>query len=75
MKSGGAENGDGTVARLLNLTGRETTAELHFPRLQISSAHLCSGVEENTSQLPVEGNVVKLSFRPFEVLTVRLTRP
>jgi hypothetical protein len=68
-----AENGDGTVARLLNLTGRETTAELHFPRLQISSAHLCSGVEENTSQLAVEDNTVKLSFRPFEVVTMRLT--
>jgi alpha-mannosidase len=67
-----AEDGHGTILRLAETSGRETTATLHFPRLSIHSANLCSGVEDSLHQLPSEGNVLRLSFRPHEVLTVRV---
>jgi alpha-mannosidase len=67
-----AEDGNGTIARLANISGRATNLSLQFPHLNIASANLCSGVEENTSELSVEGNSVRLRFQPFEVLTVRI---
>jgi alpha-mannosidase len=67
-----AEDGNGTIARLLNISDHATEATLHFPRLIIESAQLCSGVENDTSDLQVEGNTVRLAFQPFEALTVRL---
>jgi len=67
-----AEDGHGTILRLAETSGHETTATLHFPRLSIHSVNLCNGVEDNLHQLPSEGNVLRLSFRPHEVLTVRV---
>jgi hypothetical protein len=69
-----AEDGHGMILRAAEIGGRSTTAALHFPRLKIASAHLCSGVEENQSALAVEGDSVKLDFKPFQVLTVRVER-
>ena len=67
-----AEDGKGMILRAAEIGGRATTATLHFPRLKISSAHLCSGVEGNQSALAVENDSVKLEFKPFQVLTVRV---
>lgn len=67
-----AEDGNGTIARLLNISDHATDATLHFPRLNLKSAYLCSGVEHDTSDLQIEGNTVRLDFQPFEALTVRL---
>ena len=66
-----AENGAGTILRLAEIAGHSSQATVRFLQLRIASAHLCSGTEENTASLPVDSGVIHLSFRPFEVLTIR----
>ena len=67
-----AEDGHGTILRLSEIGNRETTARLRFLRSQVHSANLCNGVEDNLSSLAIKGNSLRLTFRPLEVLTVRV---
>jgi alpha-mannosidase len=68
-----AEDGNGSILRLAETSGRAESAKIRFlHKARIRSAHICSGVEDNLEALPVEGNTVSLSFKPFEVLTVRV---
>ena len=67
-----AEDGEGAILRLVETSGRETTASLRFPRLAVKSAQLCNGVEDNLRSLCAGANSLSLSFHPYEVLTVRI---
>jgi len=68
-----AENSEGTILRIAETSGKAQEAAIHFlNQAHIQSAHLCSGVEEDQAALPVENNSIRLSFKPFEVLTVRV---
>jgi len=67
-----AEDGNGTILRLQEIAGKPGKTRIKITRSNISSARLCSGVEENLRSLPVENNAVHLTFKPFEVLTVRV---
>ncbi len=67
-----AEDGNGMILRLQNLSGKPVEAGLHFLRSTVASAQLCSGVEDALHALPVTNSSVQLSFAPFEVLTVRV---
>ncbi len=66
-----AQDGNGSVMRLQETAGQPTETTITLPRADIKSAYLCSGVEENLRPLPVENSAVHLTFKPFEVLTVR----
>ena len=67
-----AEDGNGTILRLAETTGKPTETTIHIPRSRIAEAKLASGVEDDQRTLPVDGDGIRLSFRPFEVLTVRV---
>jgi hypothetical protein len=67
-----AEDGQGSVLRFVETTGKQTKALVQFPGARLASAQLCSGVEENREVLPVENNSLSLSLKPFEVVTVRV---
>jgi alpha-mannosidase len=69
-----AEDENGMILRFQELSGKPSSTVVHFPHLNsgIESAQLCTGVEDDIQKLPVEGNAVRLSFRPFEVLTLRI---
>jgi alpha-mannosidase len=67
-----AEDGNGTILRLAETTGKPTETTIHIPRSRIAEAKLASGVEDDQRTLPVNGHGIRLSFRPFEVLTVRV---
>ncbi|MGH9772829.1 MAG: glycosyl hydrolase-related protein, partial [Candidatus Acidiferrales bacterium] len=67
-----AEDGNGSILRLQEIAGQPTEVSLRFPHWHIASAHLCSGVEDNLKSLPVTNNGVRLSFSPFQVLTIRV---
>ena len=67
-----AENGDGTILRLQEIAGKPAEAEIGLPKGSLSSARLCSSVEADMHNLPIQDNAVRLTFQPFEVLTVRL---
>lgn len=67
-----AENGNGTILRLAETAGNATDTNIEFLHSKIASALLCSGVEDDKASVPVEGNTIHLSFKPFQVLTVRV---
>ena len=67
-----AEDGQGTILRLYETMGRETTAAVKFQRLAIHGAHLTNGVEDNLRSIPVEAGTVRLSLAPHEVATLRV---
>jgi alpha-mannosidase len=67
-----AEDGKGTIIRLQETTGKPTENVVRFPHSSIASAELCSGVEDALGSVPVHDNTVRLSFKPFEVLSIRL---
>jgi alpha-mannosidase len=67
-----AEDGNGSILRLQETSGKAADTTIHFLHSAIASAQICSGVEKNLRDLPVDQNSVQLSFKPFEVLTVRV---
>lgn len=67
-----AEDGKGMVLRFMETAGKRITETVRFDHAIIRAAHLASGVEAPESSLPVEDNSIRLSFKPFEVVTVRV---
>jgi alpha-mannosidase len=67
-----AEDNRGTILRLAETAGQPEEATVHFPHAEITAANLTSGVEEDESSVPVQNNSVRLSLKPFEVVTVRV---
>ncbi len=67
-----AEDGKGTILRLRETGGKPAETVVRFPHSNIASAQLCSGVEDNLRSVPVENNSLRISFQPFEVVTVRV---
>ncbi len=67
-----AEIGKGTILRLKELAGRTENVAVTSPYATIRSANLCDSVEDNLRVLPVAANHVDLTFKPYQVLTVRL---
>lgn len=69
-----AEDENGTILRLREIAGKAGETVIRFPHSSIASAQLCSGVEDNLHALPVDDNSVRVSFQPFEVVTVRIVQ-
>lgn len=67
-----ADDGKGTIMRLVETAGQVSETIVHFFRPNIIAARLCSGVEDDGANLPIDGNSIHLSFQPFEVQTVRV---
>lgn len=68
-----AEDGNGAILRLAETTGKPTQSYVRLSHSRIVSASIASGVEDAQRALPVEGGAIRLSFKPFEVLTVRVS--
>ena len=66
-----ADDGDGIVLRFVEVEGKAVTASLrsHWFLRNVFETDL---MEENGKEIRSEGDVVKLTFRPFEIKTVRL---
>ncbi|HEX4165472.1 MAG TPA: polysaccharide lyase family protein [Bryobacteraceae bacterium] len=67
-----AENGEGSILRFQELGGRATQASVRFIHANLESATLCSGVEDNLRELALRDGALSLSFKPYEVVTVRV---
>ncbi len=67
-----AQDGNGGILRLQELSGKHSDAVLHFSHLNIEAAEQCSGVEDDLRKLPANDQDIQLSFKPFEVVTVRV---
>jgi alpha-mannosidase len=67
-----AEDGNGTIVRLLETAGSDTKATLRFPLLRVQKASLCTAMEENTKEIPVVGSSLQVSLTPHQILTLRI---
>jgi alpha-mannosidase len=67
-----AEDGHGTVLRLLETSGAESKATVRFPLLQLQKAWQCTAMEDNLKEIPVEESVVEITLKPHEIATVRI---
>jgi alpha-mannosidase len=68
-----AEDTDDIVVRLYEAAGAAVTARLQVG-LPFRSASLVDLMEEHPKRLRRSGQGIELSFRPFEIHTVRLER-
>jgi len=67
-----AEDGMGTIVRLLESGGQSAKAKLNFPLFTISQAWQTNAAEENESPLKVENHSLTVTLKPHEIVTLRL---
>lgn len=67
-----AEDGNGTVLRLLEIAGAESRASVRFPMLKLQKAWLCTAMEDDLREIPVEGSTIQITVRPHEIVTLRV---
>lgn len=66
-----AEDGAGIILRLYEAYGMANSAILNFA-FPVRSVHLADMLERNIALLPSQNNGFEVSFRPFEIKTLRL---
>ncbi len=67
-----AEEGDGTILRLQNLSAEGGSARIKSDIVRFAAAWKCSLLEENRESIPVQDGAFELSFGPYEIITIRL---
>jgi alpha-mannosidase len=67
-----AEDGKGSILRLLETGGKSSTVHIDIPMIDISVAWKCNAVEGNQEQLQVAAHKLTVDIAPFQVLTVRI---
>jgi alpha-mannosidase len=66
-----AEDGNGLIVRLYESQRRRGQARLHLG-FRAGRAWRTNLLEENQAELPLDGNTLTLSVRPYEIVTLRL---
>lgn len=67
-----AEDGNGTILRLQNTEDVTAEVRIHSQFLRFDQAWLCNLLEDNQSELKVEGEDLKVPMKPLQVLTLRV---
>jgi alpha-mannosidase len=67
-----AEDGHGTIVRLLEIGGEPATVTLNFPLFNVQHAWETNAVEENKSQLSVQDHSLQVQIKPHQIKTLRL---
>jgi alpha-mannosidase len=67
-----AEDGQGTVLRLLEVGGKESRVDIQIPILNLEGAWMCNAMEENQHPLSVSAHELNFTIRPFQIVTVRI---
>jgi alpha-mannosidase len=68
-----AEDGDGTILRMIDLGGTARTVSISTPLLKIQKAFETDAVERNQSELEVRDDKVQVQVHPHEIVTIRLS--
>ena len=68
-----AEDGKGTILRLLETGGKEVAAAIHVPLLRVAAAWRCNAVEDNLEPLAAAEHAVHVPVKPYQIITIRLT--
>jgi alpha-mannosidase len=67
-----ADDGKGTIIRLLETGGTGATAHLTFPMFNVESAWRSNASEENQQPLNPSGHSLTVSLKPHEIATLRI---
>jgi hypothetical protein len=68
-----AEDGNGTILRLLDLGGSERTVSVQSPLLQFTKVEQTDAVERDQQSLPlIDAHGFKVKVHPHEIVTVRM---
>jgi alpha-mannosidase len=70
-----AEDGQGTILRLLEVGGKPAAARLHFPHFELGQVWVTTAMEVNQCEIPVQGRVLEVSLKPHEIMTLRIQAP
>ena len=68
-----AEDGNGMIVRLQELSRAPSHARLQSPALDTDGAWQSSSLQDNLAKLPLTNDSVDVTLRPFQVMTLRLT--
>jgi alpha-mannosidase len=67
-----ADNGQGTILRLLEIGGRDAPAVVRLPLFTIQKAFLDNAAELNQSPLAASNHSFHVDLKPHQIVTVRL---
>ena len=67
-----AEDGNGSVLRLLETSGAESKAVLHFPLFHLRRAWLSTAMEDNLKEIPVQSSSLEVMVHPHQIVTLRI---
>jgi pterin-4a-carbinolamine dehydratase len=67
-----AEDGRGTILRILELAGHAVTAQLNFPLFKLECAWLANAAEEDQEECKVSEHLVEVPLKPHGIVTLRV---
>lgn len=67
-----AEDGRGTILRLLEIEGRSTTVRITLPRFAITSASISNALEDDQGSINTTGDSFQIDIRPNQIVTLRI---
>ncbi len=67
-----AMDGHGTIVRLVEVGGQNTTTRLTFPLFHLQQAWTTNSVEQDPSSVKVEGDSLEVSLKPHQIRTLRV---
>lgn len=69
-----AENGRGTILRLLEIEGKPSTVRITLPRFAITSAAMCNALEDDQLPISTSGDGLQIDIKPNQIVTLRIER-
>ncbi len=67
-----AEDGEGLIVRFMELEGKDTTARLKLPAIQVTSARRTDIVERDREPLPVKDGIIEIPVPAYGIETIRV---
>jgi len=67
-----AEDGNGSVLRLLETAGAKSKTVVRFPLLHLQRAWLCTAVEDNIEEISVQDSSLEVTLGPHQIVTLRV---
>ena len=67
-----AEDGDGTIIRLQETAGKQSDVKIQSSSLRVERAWRCNLLEDNETEVAIQGEDISFPIKPFQVLTLRL---
>ena len=67
-----AENHEGTIMRFVEVAGKDGSATVQIPLMDVQQAWQSNAMEQNQQPLQVSAHGFRFAVRPFQIVTVRV---